>query len=87
MSFQFASSTAVTIGCDTCKDKSVDACICKQGWWKRGGRAHCTETDFAWSFGAVSKNDNLSKTGTRDFFDIILDQKNAQELYLLPKSC
>ena len=49
---------------------------------------HCTEIDFALSFGAVIvKMIDLSKTGTRDFFDIILDQKNPQELYLLPKSC
>ena len=49
---------------------------------------HCTEIDFALSFGGVMvKMIDLSKTGTRDFFDIILDQKNAQELYLLPKSC
>ena len=50
--------------------------------------AHCTEINFALSFGGVMvKMIDLSKTGTRDFFDIILDQKNAQELYLLPKSC
>ena len=50
--------------------------------------SHCTEIDFALSFGAVMvKMIDLSKTGTRDFFDIILDQKNAQDLYLLPKSC
>ena len=36
--------------------------------------AHCTEIDFALSFGAVIvKMIDLSKTGTRDFFDIILD--------------
>ena len=53
-----------------------------------GGGAHCTKIDFALSFGAVMvKMIDLSKTGTRDFFDIILDQKNAPELYLLPKSC
>ena len=53
-----------------------------------GAGAHCTEIDFALSFGGVMvKMIDLSKTGTRDFFDIILDQKNAQELYLLPKSC
>ena len=53
-----------------------------------GWGAHCTENDFALSFGAgIVKMIDLSKTGTRDFFDIILDQKNAQELYLLPKSC
>ena len=52
------------------------------------GGAHCTEIDFALSFGAVMvKMIDFSKTGTRDFFDIILDQKNPHELYLLPKSC
>jgi hypothetical protein len=45
----------------------------------------CTEIDFALSFGAdIVKMIDLSKTGTRDFFDIILDQKNPQELHLLP---
>ena len=49
-----------------------------------GGGGHCTEL----SFGAVTvKIIDLSKTGTRDFFDIILHQKNPQELHLLPKSC
>ena len=36
--------------------------------------AHCTEMDFALSFGAVIvKMIDLSKTGTRDFLGIILD--------------
>ena len=50
--------------------------------------AHCTEIDFALSFGAVIvKMIDLSKTESRDFFGIILDQKKSQELHLLPKSC
>ena len=50
--------------------------------------AHCTEIDFAWSFGAVIvKMIDLSKTESRDFFGIILGQENSQKLYLLPKSC
>ena len=53
----------------------------------RGG-AHCTEIDFALSFGAVIvKMIDLSKTESRDFFGIILDQENSQKLHLLPKSC
>jgi hypothetical protein len=53
-----------------------------------GGEAHCTEIDFALSFGAVIvKMIDLSKTESRDFFGIILDQKNSQKLHLLPKSC
>ena len=49
------------------------------------GRAHCTEIDFALSFGAVIvKIIDLSKTESRDFFGIILDQKNSQKLHLLP---
>ena len=48
--------------------------------------AHCTEIDFALSFGAVIvKMIDLSKTAARDFFDIILDQKYPQELHLLLK--
>ena len=50
--------------------------------------AHCTENDFALSFGAfIVKMIDLSKTESRDFFGIILDQKNSQKLHLLPKSC
>ena len=53
-----------------------------------GGGAHCTEIDFALSFGAVIvKMIDLSKTESRDFFGIILDQKNSQKLHLLLKSC
>ena len=53
-----------------------------------GGGAHCTEIDFALSFGAVIvKMIDLSKTESRDFFGIILDQENSQKLHLLPKSC
>ena len=49
---------------------------------------HCTEIDFALSFGAVLvKMIDLSKTESRDFFGIILGQENSQKLYLLPKSC
>ena len=48
---------------------------------------HCTEIDFALSFGAVLvKMIDLSKTESRDFFGIILDQENSQKLHLLPKS-
>ena len=51
-------------------------------------RAHCTEIDFALSFGAVLvKMIDLSKTESRDFFGIILDQENSRKLHLLPKSC
>ena len=51
------------------------------GGYRAGGGAHCTEIDFALSFGAVIvKIIDLSKTGTRDFFDIILDQKNPKKL-------
>ena len=42
-----------------------------------GGRrgAHCTEIDFALSFGAVIvKMIDLSKNDSRDFFGIILEQ-------------
>ena len=54
---------------------------------KKTGGAHCTEIDFALSFGAdIVKIIDLFKTGTRGYYDIILDQ-NAQELYLLPKNC
>ena len=54
------------------------------GW----GGAHCTEIDFALSFGAVIvKMIDFSKTESRDFFGIILDQENSQKLHLLPKSC
>ena len=54
----------------------------------RAGGAHCTEIDFALSFGAVIvKMIDLSKTESRDFFGIILDQENSQKLHLLPKSC
>ena len=53
-----------------------------------GGGAHCTEIDFALSFWAVIvKMIDLSKTESRDFFGIILDQENSQKLHLLPKSC
>ena len=53
-----------------------------------GRGAHCTEINFALSLGGVMvKMIDLSKTGTRDFFDIILDQTNPQGLYLLPKCC
>ena len=53
-----------------------------------GGGAHCTEIDFALSFGAVLvKMLDWSKTESRDFFGIILGQENSQKLYLLPKSC
>ena len=49
---------------------------------------HCTEIDFALSFGAVIvKMIDLSKTESRDFFGIILGQENSQKLYLLPNSC
>ena len=59
-----------------------------QGRRDRGDRAHCTEIDFALSFGAVLvKMIDLSKTESRDFFGIILGQENSQKLYLLPKSC
>ena len=52
------------------------------------GGAHCTEIDFALSFGAVLvKMIDLSKTESRDFFGIILNQKNSQKLHLLPKTC
>ena len=52
------------------------------------GGAHCTEIDFALSFGAVIvKMIDLSKTESRDFLGIILDQKNSQKLHLLPKGC
>ena len=54
----------------------------------QGGGAHCTEIDFALSFGAVIvKMIDFSKTESRDFFGIILDQENSQKLHLLPKSC
>ena len=50
--------------------------------------AHCTEIDFALSFGAVLvKMIDWSKTESRDFFGVILGQENSQKLYLLPKSC
>ena len=40
--------------------------------------AHCTEIDFALSFGAVIvKMIDLSKTESRDFFGIILGQENS----------
>ena len=40
-----------------------------------------TEIDFALSFGAVIlKMIDLSKTESRDFFGIIIDQKNSQKL-------
>ena len=53
-----------------------------------GTPAHCTEIDFALSFGAVLvKMIDWSKTESRDFFGIILGQENSQKLYLLPKSC
>ena len=53
-----------------------------------GRGAHCTEIDFALSFGAVIvKMIDLSKTESRDFFGIILGQENSQKLHLLPKSC
>ena len=49
------------------------------------GGAHCTEIDFALSFGAVIvKMIDLSKTESRDFFDIILYQTKSQQLHLLP---
>ena len=49
---------------------------------------HCTEIDFASSFGAVLvKMIDLPKTESRDIFGIILGQGNSQKLYLLPKSC
>ena len=50
--------------------------------------AHCTEIDFALSFGAfLVKMIDLSKTESRDFFGIILGQETSQKLHLLPKSC
>ena len=53
-----------------------------------GGGAHCTEIDFVLSFGAaIVKMIDLSKTGPRDFFDIIINQKNPKGIYLLPKNC
>ena len=53
-----------------------------------GEGAHCTEIDFALSFGAVIvKMIDFSKTDSRNFFGIILDQENFQKLHLLPKSC
>ena len=53
-----------------------------------GGHTHCTEIDFVLSFGVVIvKMIDLSNTESRDFFGIILDQKNSQKLHLLPKSC
>ena len=55
---------------------------------QKSGGAHCTEIDFALSFGAVLvKMIDWSKTESRDFFGIILDQENSQKLHLLPKSC
>ena len=40
--------------------------------------AHCTEINFALTFGAVIvKMIDLSKTVSRDFFGIISDQKNS----------
>jgi hypothetical protein len=52
-----------------------------------GPSGHTTEIDFALSFGAVIvKMIDLSKTESRDFFGIILDQKNSQKLHFLPKS-
>ena len=52
-----------------------------------GGGAHCTEIDFALSFGAVIvKMIDLSKTESRNFFGILLGQEKSQKLYLLPKS-
>ena len=49
----------------------------------KGGQA--PSTDFALSFGAVIvKMIDLSKTESRDFFGIILDQENSQKLHLLP---
>ena len=54
--------------------------------WKSGGGEHCTGSWLALSFGdVIVKMIDLSKTATRDFFDIILDQKYPQELYLLLK--
>ena len=48
---------------------------------------HCTEIDFALSFGAVIvKMIDLSKTESRNFFGILLGQEKSQKLYLLPKS-
>ena len=62
--------------------------IHKRRWNILGGGAHSTEIDFALSFGAVIvKMIDLSKTESRDFFGIILDQKKSQKLHLLPKSC
>ena len=52
------------------------------------GGAHCTEIDFALSFGAVIvKMIDLSKTESRDFFGIILGQENSQKLHVLSRSC
>ena len=43
------------------------------------GGPHCTEIDLALSFGVVIvKMTDLSKTESRDFFGIILDQKNSK---------
>ena len=51
-----------------------------------GPHAHCTGSWLALSFGAdIVKMIDLSKTATRDFFDIILDQKYPQELHLFLK--
>ena len=53
-----------------------------------GSGAHCTGIDFALSFGAVIvEMIDLSKTESRDFFGIILDQKNSHKLHFLPKTC
>ena len=58
------------------------------GFFKNAHGAHCTEIDFALSFGAVLvKMIDWSKTESRDFFGIIIDQENSQMLHLLPKSC
>ena len=54
-------------------------CVLTQGR-RNGGGAHCTEIDFALSFGAdIVKIIDLSKTESRDFFGIILDT-NQQNL-------
>ena len=68
--------------------KSPDPLV-RRHYFKRAlRRAHCTEIDFALSFGAVLvKMIDWSKIESRDFFGITLGQENSQKLYLFPKSC
>jgi hypothetical protein len=51
-----------------------------------GGTLHCTEIDFALSFGVVIvKMTDLSKNESRDFFGIILDQKKLLKATFVTK--